>query len=196
MLLSWIAIGALINGLLLGLSFIDGLYFTIVTVETIGFGDIKPESAGNRIFVIFHGTICIVLLGLAVTTTRETVMEAFEMSYQKRLSALLERRRARKAHRAEIHARRKAIKNQLRMAGLPVYATVLQVGSSGNQGDRHRHKRMHLNVEALTPQQLETASKEALRIRSRHNLHGKLQSLHCSAQMLTFLKFRLIPPWA
>lgn len=50
-LLCYIALGGLVNGLLIHLSFIDGLYFTICIIETIGFGDIVPVSTGARIWV-------------------------------------------------------------------------------------------------------------------------------------------------
>lgn len=36
LLLSYIAFGALIHSILLGLNFIDAMYFTLVTIETIG----------------------------------------------------------------------------------------------------------------------------------------------------------------
>lgn len=39
--------------LLEDLSFLDALYFTIVTITTVGFGDILPTSAGSKIFSIF-----------------------------------------------------------------------------------------------------------------------------------------------
>ena len=49
-LLCWITLGGIVNSILLHLSFIDGLYFTVVSIETIGFGDIHPDSTGSRIF--------------------------------------------------------------------------------------------------------------------------------------------------
>lgn len=36
------------------LSFIDGLYFSIVTISTVGYGDIEPESAQFRVFTIVY----------------------------------------------------------------------------------------------------------------------------------------------
>jgi voltage-gated potassium channel len=45
-------------------NFIDAVYFTIVTMATVGYGDIVPRSADARLF-----TISLVVLGLAVFAT-------------------------------------------------------------------------------------------------------------------------------
>ncbi|KAG1751002.1 hypothetical protein EDD22DRAFT_850754 [Suillus occidentalis] len=42
-LFAYIAFGSLVNSFLLSLSFINALYFTVTTIETIGFGDIAPN---------------------------------------------------------------------------------------------------------------------------------------------------------
>lgn len=155
-LLMWIAFGALINSILMNLSFIDGLYFTVVTIETVGFGDIVPRTTGARIFWALHATMGVLNLALAVSTCRETIIESFEHSYKKHLHALFERHRERKAHRAEMRAKKLAIRKQLERAGLPVYVSA-SVG-----GGRSRKRKVHLNVEALTAQQKADAMNEAL----------------------------------
>jgi voltage-gated potassium channel len=35
------------------LSFVDALYFTIVTIATVGYGDVTPATTGGKIFCIF-----------------------------------------------------------------------------------------------------------------------------------------------
>src|SRR5277367_2453766 len=50
-LISYIAFGALVNSFLLHLSFVNALYFTVVTIETIGFGDIHPDSTASAVFI-------------------------------------------------------------------------------------------------------------------------------------------------
>jgi voltage-gated potassium channel len=41
------------------LSFVDAIYYTIVTIATVGFGDVTPVSTGGKIFSIF-----IILFGI------------------------------------------------------------------------------------------------------------------------------------
>lgn len=155
-LLCWIAFGALINSLLMDLAFIDGLYFTIVTIETVGFGDIVPHTTASRIFCAVHSTTGILNLALAVNVCNDTVVESFEHSYKKRLHALIERHREHRAHKAQVLARREALKHQLEHAGLPVYVT------SDVGGGRSRIVRTKLNVNALTEQQKMAAEQEVL----------------------------------
>ena len=45
-------------------NFIDAVYFTIITMATVGYGDITPQTADARLF-----TISLVVLGLAVFAT-------------------------------------------------------------------------------------------------------------------------------
>jgi hypothetical protein len=52
------------------LSFLDAIYFTIVTIGTVGFGDIHPVTTGGKILVIFLivigiGTFLTILTGIA-----------------------------------------------------------------------------------------------------------------------------------
>ena len=101
-LLMWIAFGALINSFLLDLTFIDGMYFTVVTIETVGFGDITPSKTSARIFAVLHATIGILNLALAVGTCRETIIEGFEHGYRKRVAEIRKRRMERRAVRSSI----------------------------------------------------------------------------------------------
>ncbi|KAG8954860.1 hypothetical protein FRC04_010343 [Tulasnella sp. 424] len=93
-LLCYIALGSGVFAELIGLTFQDGLYYTVVSIETIGFGDITPNNTGSTLFCIFYSTIGIITVWLVVNTTRETIMEAFENVY-------LKGRRERKAMRAQ-----------------------------------------------------------------------------------------------
>ena len=47
-----ILIGSIGFMLLENLSFIDAVYFTIVTISTVGYGDVHPTSTGSKIFGI------------------------------------------------------------------------------------------------------------------------------------------------
>ena len=46
------------------MSFIDGMYFAVVTFTTVGYGDINPTSEGSKAF-----TIVFVLIGVAITSS-------------------------------------------------------------------------------------------------------------------------------
>lgn len=114
-------IGALINSLLLKLSFIDGLYFTLVSIESIGFGDIVATTTGSRVFVCAYSTIGFVNLGVAIAMCRETILEAMEVAYKKRASRIKERwKDARKRRRVEARWRR-GIEWRLKEMGMPVW---------------------------------------------------------------------------
>ncbi|KAG8854211.1 hypothetical protein FRB96_007767 [Tulasnella sp. 330] len=123
-LISYIALGSLAFSLLLDLTFQDGLYFTVVTIETIGFGDIHPHGTASTVFTIFYATFGIINIGLVVNTTRETIIEAFQNAYRKRATEVARRRHENKVLRLQNRARRAAIERQLKDAGLPLYIRV------------------------------------------------------------------------
>ena len=151
LLLVWIAVGGAINSVLIGLDFIDGIYFTVVVIETIGFGDITPSSTGAKIFTVFHAVTGILLLALTIGICRNTVIEFFEASYRNRLQAFGERYRAHVEERRKRLARRVAYKRQLEKSGKLVYAN----------REGHTVGFKHLNVQALTPEERGAALLEA-----------------------------------
>ena len=88
LLLVYIAFGALVNSFLIKLDFIDGLYFTVVSIETVGFGDITPKDTSSRVFMSFYIIFGVLSLGVAVGVARETIFEQLQISYQKRLARI------------------------------------------------------------------------------------------------------------
>ncbi|GLB39132.1 putative ion channel [Lyophyllum shimeji] len=120
-LLSYIALGALIEVFLMDLSFINALYFIVVTIETIGFGEITPQTGGSRAFTCIYAVFGIVNLAVAVGLTRETVLEGVEVGYRKRAAAVRERRK-RLHHERRVWARwRTSVEWRLRSKGQPVW---------------------------------------------------------------------------
>src|SRR5882724_5098856 len=47
-----------------GMSFIDALYMTVITITTVGYAEVKPLDTGGRLF-----TIVIIFIGVRPPTT-------------------------------------------------------------------------------------------------------------------------------
>ncbi|KAF7309023.1 Tandem pore domain k+ channel [Mycena kentingensis (nom. inval.)] len=185
-LLTYIAVGSLIHSLLLDLNFIDAMYFSVASIETVGFGDIKPVSTGARFFTIIYAIFGIVTIALAVGMMRETVLEGLEVGYRKRVQQVRQRRKIGRWKRRVMNRWREAVEWRLREGGQPVWvknhrergerrSAVTVVGDlldglwpwataegsgSGFLHSNHPHG-MHLNLEALSWKQLEAAAMEA-----------------------------------
>lgn len=181
----------------MSLNFVDGLYFTVVTIETIGFGDIHPTNTGTRVFTCFYMAFGIINVGVAVAMTRETVLEGLELGYRKRVRVLRKRRlEAKRYRRWEVRWRR-AVEWRLREAGQPIWVSDRRLSQErihfvglkdGKEGSGEVHwmrkwlesmglRRIdyqrraphlrghppgkHLNIDALSIQQLEAAALEA-----------------------------------
>lgn len=56
-----LAVGTLAMMILEDLSIIDGFYFSIVALTTVGFGDITPVTSAGKLFVSFY-----LLVGIAI----------------------------------------------------------------------------------------------------------------------------------
>lgn len=56
-----IALGAVVYHYLEGWSWIDCIYFCIITLTTIGYGDFSPQTDAGKIFTIFY-----ILIGIGM----------------------------------------------------------------------------------------------------------------------------------
>ena len=56
--------GALFYHFTEGLSWVDAFYFCVITLTTIGYGDITPHTDAGKIFTIFY-----VFIGIAIIAT-------------------------------------------------------------------------------------------------------------------------------
>ncbi|HAV01819.1 MAG TPA: hypothetical protein DCW95_01235 [Chryseobacterium sp.] len=51
-----------------GWSWLDGLYFSVSTVTTTGYGDLYPETTNGKIFVVFYQIISVGIILLFFNT--------------------------------------------------------------------------------------------------------------------------------
>ena len=134
-------------------SFIDAIYFSIVSIETIGkyyalfaiiiivslcdlgFGDIHPSSGGSQTFTCFFISGGILNLALAVALLREVVLEAVALGFQGRVMAIRTRQRERRIRTRWRHA----VKQRLRENNQPMWA----VERDGENEDWHHHHHHH-----------------------------------------------------
>lgn len=59
-----------------GWSLVDSLYFSVVTLSTVGYGDLTPESQGGRLFACFYALAGIAIIGVALGVIGERLVEA------------------------------------------------------------------------------------------------------------------------
>lgn len=64
-------------------SFVDALYFSVVTFTTVGYGDLCPTTAFGKIFTILFGVSGISVLGIAIGTLGSRMMEIEENMVKK-----------------------------------------------------------------------------------------------------------------
>ncbi len=60
---------------LTGMSVIDALYMTVITITTVGFGEVVPLSQEARLFTVFLILISVVVLGYVITVLTEYIIE-------------------------------------------------------------------------------------------------------------------------
>ncbi len=156
-LLVYIAVGALcFNFLLPQIPFQNALYYTVVSIETIGFGDIAPYTLGAKIFLFFYVSVGILNLAVTVGTARDTIVESWNAAYRRRRHEVLKRHQQRKQQRAEEAIHRAAIERQLAGIGKPLYVDTRGAGVRGGPKGRK------LNVKALSVDQLNAAESQAM----------------------------------
>ncbi|OJA20014.1 hypothetical protein AZE42_05864 [Rhizopogon vesiculosus] len=174
----YIALGSMINSFLLSLSFINGLYFTVTTIETIGFGDIAPDSRGSRVFICFYAVFGIINIAVVIGMVQETVREGLHIGYLQRLQDIRERRRVAQRRKRAEKRWRSAVIWRLREKSAPVWIRTHDSHSHSHSllvkvtrkfckaaertpHSTRRRRGMRLNLEALTHSQLEAAAMEA-----------------------------------
>ncbi|RDW93379.1 potassium channel family protein [Aspergillus mulundensis] len=87
----WLAIGGVVFSQSIEISYADAVYFSTVTVLTIGLGDITPGSALGRGLVFPYAVVGIVLLGLVVASVYQHVREVHDREVVRRQGSQLRR---------------------------------------------------------------------------------------------------------
>lgn len=57
-----------------GWSWVDSVYFSVVTISTVGFGDFSPETGAGKIFTIFYILVGLGVFVTAVTTIADSIL--------------------------------------------------------------------------------------------------------------------------
>ena len=61
-----VATGTIVYRWLEGWGWVDSLYFSVVTLTTVGYGDLSPTSSGSKLFTVFYIIFGISLFGAFV----------------------------------------------------------------------------------------------------------------------------------
>lgn len=80
---STIAIGTIGYVILSGFTIIDALYQTVITITTVGFGEVKPFTPAEKIFTIFLILTSISIFGYALSTFSEYLVSGKLFDYFK-----------------------------------------------------------------------------------------------------------------
>lgn len=93
LVVSILAIGTIGYMLLSGYSFIDALYMTVITVTTVGFGEVSPFSPEEKVFTIFLILTSITVFGYAISTFSEYLVSGklFEHFKHRKVEKQIER---------------------------------------------------------------------------------------------------------
>ena len=68
-------------------SWVDAYYFTVITLTTIGYGDMGPTTPGTRIFTTFYAFIGLGIIAGMIGLVGETVVENAKESEGKQKNA-------------------------------------------------------------------------------------------------------------
>ncbi|KAJ5817600.1 hypothetical protein N7447_007608 [Penicillium robsamsonii] len=144
-LVVWLLIGAAIFQRVIGISFGNALYFSDVTVLTLGYGDITPSTALGRGLVWPYAVIGIIILGLVV----ESIFKfAREVHYDNVIRRHIEHKRESTFERAiGFHKFKYPIGR--RLSGERVITPPALALQESNTHRRHRHRPIRNTIDAI-----------------------------------------------
>ena len=74
LLLMLLAIGVLGFRIMSNYSWIDAIYMTVITITTVGFGEVQPLDDFAKIFTIFLILASVIIVGYALTVITEYIL--------------------------------------------------------------------------------------------------------------------------
>ncbi|KAF8937687.1 hypothetical protein BGZ58_002333 [Dissophora ornata] len=113
----YLAVGAMAYIYVENWTFLDALFFVMVTITTIGFGDRVPKTTGGRVLIIFYASGGIVLLAMVINSIRYVILEdlhrQFAIRAKERKASRLARRLERKEQRTREEEHRQRLHNAM-----------------------------------------------------------------------------------
>lgn len=85
----YIIFGASVLSRVEGWSLDDAVYFCIVSLTTVGLGDLVPQSKGSMIFLPFYACVGLLLFGMTVFLTRQVLLEFLTLRVSLQLYKIL-----------------------------------------------------------------------------------------------------------
>lgn len=80
-----VIVGTVVYSVLEGWSILDSLYATVITMTTVGYGDLSPQTPAGRIFAIFFTLAAIGLASYAISALAAYVIEQQLAKHEQRL---------------------------------------------------------------------------------------------------------------
>lgn len=78
--------GVLGYKIIAGYTWIDALYMTVITVATVGFGEVVPLGNRAKIFTIFLILISVLVVGYAISVITEYILNRYSSGKQKQIT--------------------------------------------------------------------------------------------------------------
>ena len=71
-----IGVGGLFYRFVEDMAWIDAFYFSVITVSTVGYGDISPSTTAGKLFTMVYVVVGIGVFVALVSTTAHHIIEA------------------------------------------------------------------------------------------------------------------------